>query len=107
MRYINSCRICNKNDLIQVIDLGKQPWGNNFLNKNEIGNEKYYPLVLLFCNDCKVAQLNFTVKKEIMFGDHTYLSGTTSSLSNHFKDLRDEIIEKFSINSKKKILDIG
>ena len=107
MSYINSCRICNKNDLIQVIDLGKQPWGNNFLNKNEIGNEKYYPLVLLFCNDCKVAQLNFTVKKEIMFGDHTYLSGTTSSLSNHFKDLRDEIIEKFSINSKKKILDIG
>ncbi len=107
MSYINSCRICSKNDLIQVIDLGKHPWCNNFLKKNEVGNEKYYPLVLVFCNDCNIVQLNFTVKKEIMFGDHTYLSGMTSSLSNHFRDLRDEIVEKFNIKSKKKILDIG
>ena len=36
-----------------------------------------------------------------MFSDHTYLSGVTRSLSKHFENLRDEIIDKFNIVSKK------
>ena len=27
------CRICNSEDLSLVLDLGDQPWGNNFLKK--------------------------------------------------------------------------
>ncbi len=107
MNYLKNCRICNSNDLVEIINFGDQPWCNNFLKKEEIGKENYYPLVLVFCNNCKVTQLNYTVSKEVMFGDHTYLSGMTNSLSNHFKNIRDEIIKKFNIKEKKKILDIG
>ena len=107
MSYLKNCRICNSNDLVEIINFGDQPWCNNFLKKEEIGKENYYPLVLVFCNNCKVTQLNYTVSKEVMFGDHTYLSGMTNSLSNHFKNIRDEIIKKFNIKEKKKILDIG
>jgi len=64
-----------------AIDLGRQPWCNNFLRKEEIGKEPFYPLRVFFCNHCATAQLDFTVRKEIMFGDHTYLSGVTRSLS--------------------------
>lgn len=107
MSLLKNCRVCGSTDLIEVINLGRQPWCNDFLRKSEIGKEKLYPLTLVICNKCKISQLNFTVKKEIMFSDHTYLSGITKSLSNHFKNLRDEIIIKFSINEKKKILDLG
>ena len=31
------------------------------------------------------AQLDFTVRKEVLFGDHTYLSGITRTLSDHFE----------------------
>ena len=41
-----------------------------------------------------------------MFSDHTYLSGMTSSLSNHFKDLAIYINKEFNKNVKN-ILDIG
>ena len=56
-----------------------------------------------------MAQINHTVKKEIMFSDHTYLSGITKSLSDHFKNVRNNIILKFCNNEKKffSILDIG
>ena len=85
------CRICDSGNLSSVIDLGMQPWCNNFLTKEQIGKESYYPLNLVYCNDCNASQLNYTVKKEIMFSDHTYLSGVTSSLSNHFKFISNEI----------------
>ena len=107
MSLLKSCRICLDTNLIELIDLGEQPWCNNFLKKNEIGKEKFYPLKVLLCNNCKVSQLNYTVPKEVMFSDHTYLSGVTKSLSKHFENIRDEIIKKFKINSKKKNLDLG
>jgi len=102
------CRICGSANLELVFDLGLQPWGNNFLKYDQVGKEKFYPLELLFCKDCHLSQLSFTVKKEIMFGEHTYLSGMTSSLSNHFKDLAKYVNQKFNKdNLKKTILDIG
>ena len=46
-----NCRICNSTKLSLVFDLGLQPWGNNFLMKEQIGKEKFYPLELLFCKN--------------------------------------------------------
>ena len=102
------CRVCDSTDLDLVIDLGNQPWCNHFLTKEEVGKEPYYPLHVLYCNSCHTAQLDFTVKKEIMFGDHTYLSGITKSLSAHFKKVAKEVDESFLKNvDKKSVLDIG
>jgi 2-polyprenyl-3-methyl-5-hydroxy-6-metoxy-1,4-benzoquinol methylase len=91
-----------------VIDLGRQPWCNNFLKKEQLGTEPFYPLQVVYCRNCHAAQLNFTVKKEIMFGDHTYLSGTTKSLSAHFENMAKEVDAMFMKGEDaKSILDIG
>lgn len=103
-----SCRVCDSNNLEMVIDLGEQPWCNNFLEKSQIGKEPYYPLRVLYCNDCQTSQLDFTVKKEIMFGDHTYLSGITKSLSDHFSQVAHQVNEEFfGDRVNKSVLDIG
>jgi len=102
------CRVCDSTNLQLVIDLGEQPWCNNFLKYNQIGIEPYYPLHVMYCNDCHTSQLDFTVKKEIMFGDHTYLSGITKSLSEHFRRVAHEVDQRFFQNvAEKSILDIG
>ena len=38
------CRVCDSTGLEPVIDLGEQPWCNNFLKKDKIGKEPIYPL---------------------------------------------------------------
>ncbi len=102
------CRICDSEDLTLVIDLGEQPWCNHFLTKEEIGREPFYPLHVMFCHQCHTAQLDYTVKKEIMFGDHTYLSGVTKSLSDNFKKIAEEVQERFNPSKQKmSVLDIG
>ena len=103
-----SCRICEKKELEIVVDLGDQPWCNNFLTIEQVGKEPQYPLRLIFCRACHTSQLDFTVKKEVMFGDHTYLSGVTRSLSEHFKQVAFEVDRRFLTTARQKsVLDIG
>ena len=108
MSNLTNCRICNSTNLEQVIDLGRQPWCNDFLVESQIGKEPFYPLTVLYCHSCNTSQLDYTVKKEIMFGDHTYLSGITKSLSNHFKEIAINIDKRTSeVEGLRSVLDIG
>src|SRR5262249_1885502 len=102
------CRVCGSSRLTLAIDLGDQPWCNNFLTSDQIGREPFYPLRLVLCDDCRTAQLDYTVNKEVMFTDHTYLSGTTRSLSDHFSRVAEEVDHRFCRGAlHKSALDIG
>lgn len=102
------CRVCDSRRLELAIDLGQQPWCNHFLKKEEIGREPFYPLRVVYCHECGTSQLDYTVKKEVMFGDHTYLSGVTKSLSEHFRHIATEVDDRFFKHTPgKSVLDIG
>ena len=102
------CRVCDCTELDLAVDLGMQPWCNNFLKAEEVGKEPFYPLRLVHCRRCGTVQLDYTVPKEIMFGDHTYLSGVTRSLSAHFREIAKEADTVFFSGKKdKSVLDIG
>jgi len=104
------CRVCDApaSALELAIDLGAQPWANHFLRPEEVGTEPFYPLRVLFCRACTTAQLDFTVPKETMFSDHTYLSGVTRSLSDHFARVAEQVDREFGANrTAKSVLDIG
>lgn len=103
-----NCRVCDGTDLEPAIDLGRQPWCNHFLKPDELGTEPRYPLCVVYCHGCATAQLDYTVAKEVMFADHTYLSGVTRALSAHFKSVAENIDGTFFRTlSRKSVLDIG
>jgi 2-polyprenyl-3-methyl-5-hydroxy-6-metoxy-1,4-benzoquinol methylase len=107
-KEIGSCRVCGAKDLARVIDLGQQPWCNHFLKGEECGLEPFYPLRVAYCRGCATAQLDYTVPKEVMFADHTYLSGTTRTLSDHFRTLASYVDNRFfAATTGKSALDIG
>ena len=102
------CRVCDSTDLSLAVDLGKQPWANHFLKPEQVGHEPYYPLQVVLCCECQTAQLDFTVPKETMFSEHTYLSGTTRTLNEHFKAIATEVNSRFFKSLKNKsMLDVG
>lgn len=102
------CRVCDASDLEPVIDLGAQPWCNHFLKSDEVGAEPRYPLRVVYCGQCAAVQLDVTVPKEVMFREHTYLSGVTRSLSAHFRRVAEEVDKLFFTDtSHKTALDIG
>lgn len=101
-----NCMSCGSY-LNTIINLGYQPWCNNFLKKDELGKEEKYPLVLTRCTKCSLLQLNYFVPKEKMFKNHTYVSGTTKTLAKHFYDLAEENIAQFNLSENDLIVDIG
>lgn len=102
------CRVCDGTDLSLAIDLHEQPLGNIFLKKEEVGKEPFYPLRIFYCHNCATAQLDYTVKKEVIYTDHTYLSGITRSLDEHCGEIAREVDKRFFRAKKlKSALDIG
>ncbi len=105
---ICKCRSCGSKKLETVIDLGMQAWGNDFKIIEEKEEAALYPLECDFCHDCSLLQLNFTVPKEKMFTEHTYVSGSTKTLRRHFKETAKQVVQYLELDPKKlKVLDIG
>lgn len=91
-----------------ILDLDEQPWGNDFIKEEQIGKEKKYPLKLVYCYDSELLQLSYFVPKEVMFKNHSYLSGMTKTLINHFHQLAEENLTQYTLNTDTDtILDIG
>jgi len=91
-----------------IIDLGDQPWGNNFLQLNQLDGVNKYPLQLVYCNKSELLQLNYFVPKEIMFKNHTYISGIAKTLMEHFYNLAKENLGQYNLDVENDIiLDIG
>ncbi len=102
------CRICDHPQLDEALDLGVQPWANHFLRPEEVGCEPAYPLRVVHCPRCQCAQLDYTVPKEVMFSNHTYVSGTTRTLRQHFLDTARGIDAAFFNQAPgRSVLDIG
>ena len=101
-----TCRCCEGVRLERVLDLGCQPWGNDFIPIAEGREASKYPLELYLCLDCRMAQIGYTVPKEVMFHDHHYMSGTTRSLRAHFEGVAESILERVSLGDGL-IVDIG
>lgn len=104
---IKQCRSCSSKNFQNIINLGAQPWCNNFLKKKDLNKEQLYPLNLVQCMKCELLQLDYTVPKEIMFDNHSYLSSTTKTLRNFFFKLAKENKKQFNLKKYDKIIDIG
>ena len=101
------CRNCASENLELILDLGLQPWGNHFVPVSQAVDIPKYPLQLLVCKQCWMAQIGHTVPKEIMFVDHGYLTGTTRSIRTHFKEVVDGLTSRMKFNAGDYVLDIG
>ena len=102
-----NCRGCGAHHLELILDLGEQPWCNDFLSLERVGTEPTSPLRLNYCTQCELLQLDHTVPKEIMFADHCYLSGMTKTLQNHFYEVAMENVKQFQLQPADLVVDIG
>ena len=104
---MNRCRGCQSDKIVKILNFGDQPWCNDFLTKDKLGEEEYYPLEVVCCSECELLQLSYTVPKEVMFFNHQYLSSMTSTLGKHFLKIATENKEQFNLQKEDLIVDIG
>jgi len=104
-----TCRMCLSTDIQKVMALTPTPIGNNFLEKENIGEEEpVYPLDLYFCNRCHHLQLGHVVDPCVLYqNDYSYVSATSSHFVNHLREYADYMLKRFDLQPDTLVVDIG
>jgi hypothetical protein len=100
------CRSCGGHRVEMVLDLGPQPHCNRLVRPGE-PDPPHYPLRLGFCLDCTLVQIDHTIPKEEMFRDYPYVSGTTETLVEHFRDTTNRLAKSYEVKPGDLVVDIG
>ena len=101
------CRVCKKTENMAVLyDFGTQPNANHYLSsENKVLDE--YPLRLDVCRNCYHTQLSYTIPPEQVFSNYIYLSGTSNTMREFFRDFADKSIKESGVIGKGNILEIA
>ena len=100
------CRICN-NRLISILNFKKVALSGSFLKKNEIINEKKYPLSVAVCENCKHLQIQNLVKPQKLFNHYEWETGVSKSNIELILSLLKSLKKNFNLNKKSKIFEIA
>ena len=102
---IKKCRLCDSDEILRVIDLGKQPLANN-LKSSRDDKLEIYPLVLCKCSRCHTLQLSVTVEPEVLFSDYVWVTGTSQVAKKHSQKFFLEA-KKYLKNDKDLVIEIA
>ena len=80
----------------EFLDLGKQPIANKFLKEDEIKDEFFFDLKVVFDEETKLVSMKDFVKPEMMFNeDYKYNTSLSTPMVNHFKETAIMLDERF------------
>jgi hypothetical protein len=106
--YVDYCQISGKKNLVEFIDLGHQPLSDTLITKNEIINEKKYPLKIMRSPSLGHTQLAYIVPQyELYHLNYPYRPGITQSIVDHHNYQSKQNIKKFKLRKKQLVVDIG
>jgi hypothetical protein len=102
----SDCRSCGNVNLKSIVSLGLSPLANNLLNDiNDTDN--LYPLDVVYCDKCHNSQLSYVIPPEQLFDTYLYVSSTTKTFRDHFRNAAETYIKEFNLNSDSVVVDIG
>jgi hypothetical protein len=106
-RIVTKCSVCGNAKLEKVLSLGSSPPTCVMQPAGELRRpEQHYPLEVLYCHDCTLAQLSVIVDPAEMFpSDYPYSSGHSKALHENFEDLADQA--SLYYGPKDLVVDIG
>jgi len=94
---ISTCRICESNEITEVMDLGSQPPANSLY---ESTRPESVPLRLMFCEACSTVQLGEDVDPDYLFSEYLWITGTSETALNYSKDFSEKALKHFNSNIK-------
>jgi len=102
------CRVCGERTVEEFLDLGDQPHCNRLIPPALADRrEPVFPLRAGFCHTCSLVQIDHTIPKENMFSDYPYVSGTTDTLVEHFRQTSRRLVETYGLKASDLVVDIG
>jgi SAM-dependent methyltransferase len=103
------CRHCQAELALPLVDLGSAPPSNAYLTQETLRvPEKYYPLRVLVCTQCWLAQTeDYAEAEELFSADYAYFSSTSSGWLAHASRYAEMIIQRLNLNSRSRVIEVA
>ncbi|MFZ2959390.1 MAG: class I SAM-dependent methyltransferase [Candidatus Ozemobacteraceae bacterium] len=103
------CRHCNSLLNVRLIDLGSAPASNAYLTQEALSKpEKWYPLRVLVCTNCWLAQTeDYAEADELFSPEYAYFSSFSTTWLDHSEKYVNAMIDRFSLNEKSLVVEIA
>jgi SAM-dependent methyltransferase len=103
------CRHCFSEVTLELVDLGCAPPSNAYLSRDDLHRpEQYYPLRVLVCEKCWLAQTeDFTSSPELFNSEYAYFSGYSTTWQKHCERLVDGITERFRVTPENHVIEVA
>lgn len=102
------CRFCGKELKHTLIDLGLSPISNEYISRENLDAGQYfYPLHVMVCDECFLAQVKEYKTPEKIFKNYKYFSSFSKSWLEHCKQYVDMIVNKLWLNNESLVYEIA
>ncbi|WMW82231.1 class I SAM-dependent methyltransferase [Undibacterium cyanobacteriorum] len=103
------CRHCANELHASCLDLGTAPPSNSYLSLEQLSEpELYFPLRLLFCDQCYLVQTEDFTRRELLFSeDYAYFSSYSSSWLEHARKYVSAVCERFALDQESLVVEVA
>lgn len=103
------CRHCQSELTLPLVDLGSAPPSNAYLTADTLRMpEKYYPLRVLVCTECWLAQTeDYTQADELFDADYAYFSSTSIGWLDHAARYAEKMTQQLGLNQNSLVIEVA
>jgi SAM-dependent methyltransferase len=104
-----NCRHCENPLTHTFLDLGFAPPSNAYLKEDQLSlPEKYYPLKIMICEECWLAQTeDYAQADELFSADYAYFSSTSTSWLHHAMAYCKKITAKLNLSNESFVIEVA
>jgi SAM-dependent methyltransferase len=106
LTLVKACRSCGAEPLINVLSLGSTPLANSLLEAGSPAAPRY-PLTLVRCAQCGLAQLAEIVAPEALFSDYVYFSSNSETMLRHAEAMADDLVRREALDEQSLVVEIA
>ncbi|MDG4474796.1 class I SAM-dependent methyltransferase [Thiovibrio frasassiensis] len=103
------CRHCAAELTVPLVDLGSAPPSNAYITEERLHrSEKWFPLRVLVCDSCWLAQTeDFAGREELFVPDYAYFSSFSTTWLKHTERYVTAMIDRFNLNAHSLVVEVG
>jgi len=103
------CRHCRIHLTVSFLDLGTAPLSNSYLTSAALHEpEKWYPLRVMVCTECWLAQTeDFADHEELFSADYAYFSSFSDSWLKHARSYVEAMAERLALGAGTQVVEVA
>jgi novobiocin biosynthesis protein NovU/D-mycarose 3-C-methyltransferase len=105
---MDRCRVCGRDDWLEVISFGSTPLANGFLDPAAVAAaEPSYPVEVVVCRGCWLMSLRHVVDPEVLFRQYCYVSSASQTMRAHMSRIVDWCTAKAGLVAGDTVVEMG